>query len=145
MKQLFYIGILLPIFFVTRSFGQQQIEPIINSTLSGKVVDSRTQLALEGAVIRIKGTTHEVLSDKEGKYDFRTGQKFPYIVVVTHVGYQPLEATIHTAYTNLALVESPLNLDEVVLTGYNKQDKKTLTSAVSSIGIEKIRNVPAAS
>lgn len=145
MKQLFYTYILLTLLMPVVGIAQQKIEPIINSTLTGRVVDGRTQSPLEGAVIRIKGTTHEVLSDKDGRYDFRTGQKFPYILVVTHVGYHPAEITANDSYTKITLNESALNMNEVVLTGYSKQDKKTLTSAVSSIGIDQIKNVPAAS
>ena len=93
MKKFLHIVFIPAIIFTTTAFAQQRIEPIINSTLSGKVVNSRTQLPLEGAVIHIKGTTHEVLSDKDGNYEFRTGQKLPYNLVVTHVGYQPSEIT----------------------------------------------------
>jgi len=140
----FYIIVLAGLLYPFCSSAQEKIEPIINSTLTGKVVNSRTQAPLEGAVIQIKGTTHEVLSDKDGQYEFRTGQKLPYVLIITHVGYQPAELTAHTNYTRILLTESALNMEEVVLTGYNKQDRKTLTSAVTSVAVDKIKNVPAA-
>jgi TonB-linked SusC/RagA family outer membrane protein len=145
MKNIFYILIAFTLLGRDAALAQERIEPVINSTLTGKVVDGQTQTPLEGAVLRIKGTTHEVLSDREGKYDFKTGQKLPYVLVVTHVGYQTLELTAHNNFTKISLVAANVNLEEVVLTGYNKQDKKTLTSAVSSVGTDKIKNVPAAS
>jgi len=144
MKNIFYIIIVYAFFNPLKMLAQQKIEPIINSTLTGKVVDGQTQTPLEGAVIRIKGTTHEVLSGKDGKYDFRTGQKLPYILNVSHVGYLPLEFTAHNNFTKISLAASNVSLEEVVLTGYNKQDRKTLTSTVSSVSVDKIRNAPAA-
>ncbi|HUP13208.1 MAG TPA: hypothetical protein VM187_13365, partial [Niastella sp.] len=45
-----------------------QIEPIVNSVLDGKVADKQTQAVLAGADVRIKGTTHQVLTDDNGKF-----------------------------------------------------------------------------
>jgi TonB-linked SusC/RagA family outer membrane protein len=123
-------------------FGQNHIEPTINSTLDGKVIDTKTQLPLAGAVIQIKGTTHEVLADEEGKFNFRTGQKFPYILIITHVGYETTELTVNDHYIQIELKGRPKDLDEVVVVGYGKQEKKTLTSAVSTVKVDNLRNVP---
>lgn len=145
MKNTFYVLITFAWLMGPAVQAQQRIESIINSKLSGQVVDAQTQTPLEGTVVRIKGTTHEVQADQQGKFEFRTGQKLPYILVVTRVGYHTLELTAHDNYTKVLLTANNVNLDEVVLTGYNKQDRKTLTSAVSSVSVDKIKNVPAAS
>ncbi|WP_069658821.1 carboxypeptidase-like regulatory domain-containing protein [Arcticibacter eurypsychrophilus] len=54
----------------------QQTQPLINSTLVGKVVDARTKEILPGATVAIKGTTHKVSVDSDGKFSFVTGQNF---------------------------------------------------------------------
>ncbi|MEI9942804.1 MAG: TonB-dependent receptor [Chitinophagaceae bacterium] len=133
--------ILLTPFWV---FGQNDIEPIINSTLSGRVVSGKTQSPLAGAVIQIKGTTHEVIADYDGRFNFRTGQKFPYVLIITHVGFETSEDTANTGIIEIRLKERPKELDEVVVVGYGKQEKRTLTSAVSTVAVDNIKNVPAA-
>jgi TonB-linked SusC/RagA family outer membrane protein len=124
--------------------SQTGIDPVINSTLSGKVVDSKNKLPLAGAVVQIKGTTHEVVADDNGKFNFRTGQKLPYVLVVSHVGYETTEDTAHINIIEVFLKKKPKDLDEVVVVGYGNQERKTLTSAVSTIAVDNIRNVPAA-
>jgi TonB-linked SusC/RagA family outer membrane protein len=122
---------------------QTGIDPVINSTLSGKVVDSKSKQPLTGAVVQIKGTTHEVIADENGKFNFRTGQKLPYVLIVSHVGYETIEDTANTSAIEISLKKKPKELDEVVVVGYGNQERKTLTSAVSTIAVENIRNVPA--
>jgi len=124
--------------------SQTGIDPVINSTLSGKVIDSKTKLPLTGAVIQIKGTTHEVIADDNGKFNFRTGQKLPYVLVITHVGYETIEDTANNTTIEILLKRKPKDLDEVVVVGYGNQERKTLTSAVSTIAVDNIRSVPAA-
>jgi len=124
--------------------SQTGIDPVINSTLSGNVVDSKTKLPLTGAVIQIKGTTHEVIADDNGKFNFRTGQKLPYVLVITHVGYETIEDTANNTTIEILLKRKPKDLDEVVVVGYGNQERKTLTSAVSTIAVDNIRSVPAA-
>lgn len=71
----------------TASFGQQA-KSTINSTLSGQVLDEKTKQPIPGVSLYIKGTTHGVITDAEGHFYFQTGQKFPYSLVVSFVGYQ---------------------------------------------------------
>jgi len=125
-------------------FCQTGIDPVINSTLSGKVVDSKSKQPLTGAVVQIKGTTHEVVADENGKFNFRTGQKLPYVLVVSHVGYETIEDTANNNSIEILLKKKPKELDEVVVVGYGNQERKTLTSAVSTIAVENLRNAPAA-
>jgi TonB-linked SusC/RagA family outer membrane protein len=142
MKKLLSASVWIILLSPLLVFGQK-IEPIINSTLYGKIIDTKNKLPLAGAVIRIKGTTHEVLADQDGNFNFRTGQKLPYILIVTHIGYETVEITANENSIDIPLTEKPKELDEVVVIGYGKQEKKTLTSAVTSVTVDNIRNVPA--
>ena len=74
-------SMLFPLFIL----AQNNPQPIINSTLSGTIVDYKTKTPLGGAVVKIKGTTHEVIADNDGKFHFVTGQKFPYILIVSFI------------------------------------------------------------
>ena len=64
-----------------------------NTLLSGKVIEEKTKTPLEGATVHIKGTTHEVLTDKTGEFKFITAQKVPLVYIVSFVGYQTAEVT----------------------------------------------------
>src|SRR4051812_4349532 len=58
-----------------------------NVQLVGKVIDDHTKEPLTGAVVHIKGTTHNVVTNEEGEFTFITGQKVPVVYEISHVGY----------------------------------------------------------
>jgi TonB-linked SusC/RagA family outer membrane protein len=121
----------------------QTVEPLINSTLSGKVIDSKTKAPLEGAVIRLNGTTHEVIADRNGRFNFVTGQKFPYILIVSYVGYQTLEATATTGNIEVQLVQGNNQMNDVVVVGYGTSKRRNLVGAVSKVDPSETKNIPA--
>lgn len=121
-----------------------QIEPIVNSVLDGKVIDKQTQAVLAGADVRIKGTTHQVLTDDNGKFKFVTGQKFPYILTITYVGYKSLEITVDKSPANIVLEPLPKQLGDVVVVGYGTQKRSDLTGSVSKINPQDVRTIPEA-
>ena len=51
--------------------------------LEGIVVDQITNEPVIGASINIKGTTHAVQTDLDGKFYFQTGQKYPYTLIIS--------------------------------------------------------------
>lgn len=129
-----YLSLTLSILLLAPVWGlAQKTVPIINSTLEGKVLDAKTKAPLQGAVIQIKGTTHEVVSDADGVFNFKTGQKFPYILVITFVGYQTTEITADGSPIEIALKEGHNQLNEVVVVGYGTQRKGNLTGSVASV------------
>ena len=121
--------------------AQTDTDPIINSTLNGKVVDGKSSNPLSGAVVKIKGTTHEVLTDNEGKFNFKTGQKFPYVLVVSYVGYESNELTANGGFVEISLKEKLEDLDEVVIVGYTQQKRSSLTGIVSKVSAGQISNL----
>lgn len=115
-----------------------------NITITGKVIDYSTKLPLAGASVHIKSTTHEVVTDIKGEFFFRTGQRFPSILIVSHSEYETSEVTVNEDNVQILLKEKSKELDEVVVVGYGRQERKTLTSAVSTIEVNNIRNKPSA-
>lgn len=143
MKKKLLTGLLISIIIPVVVFGQTTPQPIINSTVNGKVVDSKNKLPLGGAVVLIKGTTHEVLADNDGKFNFKTGQFLPYTVIVSHVGYETNEITINQNEIEIALKQSPKELDEVVIVGYGSLKRKNLIGSVSKVNPSETKNIPA--
>ena len=119
--------------------------PIINSTLSGKVVDEKTEKGLPGAVIKIKGTTHQVISDEAGNFAFKTGQKLPYTLVVSYVGYETLELIAEDAKITIRLKNKFVEQDEIVVVGYGVQSRKSLVGSITKINANEAKQIPVAS
>lgn len=122
------------------AFAQQK-----NVSLSGKIIDNRSKVPLQGATVQMKGTTHTVATDKNGNFKFITAQRVPLVYVISYVGYKTIELPISEyGHVLIALQESDEQLSDVVVVGYGEQSRKTVTSAVSTIAPNKITNVPAA-
>lgn len=116
-----------------------------NITLTGKVVD-KSDVPLIGATVHIKGTTHQVVTDRNGEFHFLTGQKLPIEVTITYVGYQEQNVPINSfTPVTVYLLESSGNLNDVVVVGYGTQRRKDLTSSISTIKDAEVQAIPVAS
>lgn len=110
-----------------------QTQPLINSTLDGKVVDKKDKTPLIGVNIKINGTTHMAQSDARGRFKFVTGQKFPYTLTITYLGYKTTEVVADGSPVEIQLEESSTALNNVVIVGYGSQKKSDLTGAISTV------------
>lgn len=116
-----------------------------NITLTGTVVD-RTGQPLYGATVHLQHTTHEVLTDRGGRFRFLTGQKIPAIVEVSFVGYETRVDTFNSFDPiRIQLQESANRLNDVVVVGYGTQRRKDLTSSISSVKQADVAAIPVAS
>ncbi|HTE29271.1 MAG TPA: carboxypeptidase-like regulatory domain-containing protein, partial [Chryseolinea sp.] len=118
--------------------AQKSTDPTINSTLKGRIIDVKSRLPLAGAVVKIKGTTHEVVANDDGKFSFITGQRFPYILIVSYVGYQTKEETATTGFIEVVLKDANNQLDEVVVTGYGTQKRSDFTGSLASVSKQSL-------
>jgi TonB-linked SusC/RagA family outer membrane protein len=117
----------------------------INSVLHGGITDIKKGLPVEGASVTIKNTTHNVITDRNGKFTFRTGQKLPYVLLVSNVGYKSLNITANSEDIEIRLEEQAAELDEVVVTGVAEgTSRKKLSFALTKISTEQLNTVPAA-
>ncbi|HSC55296.1 MAG TPA: TonB-dependent receptor [Phnomibacter sp.] len=123
-------------------WSQDTTVPIINSSISGKVIDAITKQTLADAVVKIKGTTHEVSTGTQGEFAFKTGQKLPYTLLVSFVGYQTQEYIANSSQVIIALQPASNQLDDVVVVGYGTQRKSSLTGAVTVVNTKAIANRP---
>lgn len=116
-----FITILLIFAISSTAFGQQ-IKSTINSTLSGQVLDAKTKEPIPGVSLYIKGTTHGVITDVEGHFYFQTGQKFPYTLVVSFVGYQKQDYIAEGTPVTIYLNEEAKELEEIVVTSRRRKE-----------------------
>jgi iron complex outermembrane receptor protein len=112
---------LLFLAIASTAFGQQ-VKSTINSTLSGQVLDQKTKEPIPGVSLYIKGTTHGVITDAEGHFYFQTGQKFPYLLVVSFVGYQKQDYIAQGTPVTIYLKEEAKELEEIVVTSRRRKE-----------------------
>lgn len=113
-------------------------------TITGKVNNKATGVALSGATITVKGTKKSTVTDDKGNYTISAekGQT----LVVNYVGLTSAEQVIKTAgELNFSLEQSTENtLSDVVVVnvGYGTQKKSVVTGSISSVKAKDIENVP---
>jgi TonB-linked SusC/RagA family outer membrane protein len=131
-------------FLIVSSGAFAQTVPLINSRLVGTVKDSLTRQPVVGAIIHIKGTTHAVAAAADGSFSFVTGQKFPYTLIITFIGYKTKEVIADGSPISIVLAENVSLLNDVVVVGYGTQKKSDVTGSIGSVS-KNILNQPAAS
>ncbi|WP_207535257.1 SusC/RagA family TonB-linked outer membrane protein [Desertivirga arenae] len=123
----------------------QETKPLIQSNLVGTIYDAKTKEPLIGVTVQIKGTTHTANTNVQGKFTFVTGQKFPYTLVISYIGYEKQEVVVTGSPVTVLLKESANQLSDVVVVGYGTQRRKDVTGSVSSVKLDDVRSLPVSS
>lgn len=113
--------------------------------LRGTVADASTGETLIGANVVLKGTTVGATTDIYGRFELRVSELPPYTLVVSFMGYQPLELEVKSIDKELRL---KLSTDQVLLKEAEvvgsriseKQKQAPLT--VESMDVIAIREAP---
>src|SRR6187431_1681757 len=133
MKKTLYNLLWLGIFLVSLGSNAQNTTPFIQSKLNGTVIDKITNEPIIGASVLIKGTTHGVNTDFKGNFYFQTGQKFPYTLIISYLGYKTQEFIVDGSPVAVELAPNVEELNELVVVGYGTVKKSDITGAVSSL------------
>lgn len=126
-------------------FAQSQNTPTINATVSGKIVDLKTREPLIGAAVLIKGTTNGSTTDPEGAFLLKTGQKLPFTLVVSFIGYESKEVIVEKDNVEIALSPDSKQLSEVVVVGYGSLERKNLIGSIAKIDPSDSKTIQAGS
>jgi iron complex outermembrane receptor protein len=116
-----FVPALLAVFLLPRLLFAQNA-PVINATVSGRVVDALTAKKLAGATVQIKGTTNGAPTNEAGQFTLITGQKLPFTVVVSYVGYQTKEVVLGENNVEISLEEVANQLADVTITSRRRQE-----------------------
>ena len=110
------------------------------STVTGKVTDDQGA-PLSGVTVTVKGTNIGTSTDNDGNYSLSLPQSAQ-VLVFSAMGYNSQELPINgQAKVDATLVGQVDNLDEVVVVGYSTQRVRYLSSSVSTISAEKLKDV----
>ncbi|MEZ0539363.1 TonB-dependent receptor [Fibrella arboris] len=99
-----------------------QNTPIINATVSGRIIDARTERPLIGAAVVIKGTTNGSSAREDGRFTLLTGQKLPFTLTVSFIGYKTTDVVINENNVEIRLEEGANELADVVITSRRRQE-----------------------
>jgi TonB-linked SusC/RagA family outer membrane protein len=111
---------------------------------AGTVTDGDSHTPLPGATVVVKGTTQGASTDAEGRFSL-PGVAPGATLIISAVGYAKREVKVGGGSLDVALPTDVQQLNEVVVTGYSEQNRRTLTSAISTVQGAAIKDVPAAS
>src|SRR5688572_12440397 len=118
---LLFLGIL---FFINTTVFSQ-------SVIRGKVT-GKDGIPLHGATIKIDATNNVTSSDSGGHFVFTA--KPGDLIEFSFVGYIDYKTILRNeTELNISLIQTTVNLDDVVVIGYGTARKKDLTGAVSSV------------
>ncbi len=117
----FVLFALILVYFPTQA--QIETKPIINASLTGTVVDAITKEPISGVTVQLEAVTHQVKTDRDGKFQFVTGQKLPFTLIVSYVGYATRKVVVETSPTVIELSPSLNALEQVLVTSRRRTEQ----------------------
>lgn len=118
------------------SFGQGA------GIISGIVNSADDQQPLPGATVLVKGTNRATITGADGGFSIQAASGE--FLVISFIGFTQSEIAIQSGQTlyEIDLPLSTADLGEVIVVGYGSQRKADITSAVSVINMDAVRDVP---
>lgn len=111
--------------------------------IEGLVLDVNGEPLVSLSVV-VKGTINVNLTDLDGK--FSIAAKPSDVLVFSYVGYQPQEIPVlDKKLINVVMREASVELEDVVVVGYGRQKKISVTGALSNANVRELQAVPSAS
>lgn len=129
----------LAVFTYLVTSAQNNTAPVVNSVISGVVVDEKTNAPLEGATVRIKGITNQTLTNGKGEFTLKTAQKLPLVLESSFIGYRTREVEISSYTVEIRLQDAQSELDEVIVTAVGiKNTKRSINYSVQNLKSDEI-------
>ena len=113
-----------------------------NRTITGKVTSATDAQPLPGVNVTLKGASTGVSTDAEGSYRIAVPDG-KVTLVFSFVGMLSQEVVVtNRTIINVELLESPTQLNEVVVTGYTTTQQKDVISAMTTVKGDRLKNLP---
>ncbi|WP_353195880.1 carboxypeptidase-like regulatory domain-containing protein, partial [Parapedobacter defluvii] len=110
--------------------------PILQQTITGKVVGATDSLPLTGVTVAVKATSRGTTTDDNGNFSIEASKGET--IIFTYLGYQDQEIEVGDEQVlSIALQPDDAQaLEEVVVVGYGTLRRKEVTSAVATVRAE---------
>ena len=119
----------------------KELPILIKFLVKGAVVDENN-ITLPGASVSEKGTNKGTQTDFNGNFSLEVSNENA-ILIVSYLGYKTKEISINSqTQITIQLLEEASNLNEIVITGYGSQIRKTLSSSISKVDGEEFIGQP---
>ncbi|MBK9256789.1 MAG: TonB-dependent receptor [Saprospiraceae bacterium] len=100
--------------------------------ISGKVTEAGN-IPMIGVEILEKGTVNGTITDVDGNYNLRVASPNA-VLVFNYLGYKTIEIPVESrSVIDMLLEQDSQVLDDVIVTGYRKESKSDVSTAISSI------------
>ena len=110
-------------------------------SVNGQVVDKMTGEPIVGATISVVGTSTGTITDIDGNYSLKVDEGST--LLFSFIGYTEVKQVVRQpGKLDVTLVESAIQLNDVVVVGYGVQKKVNLTGAVSMVKGDVLENRP---
>lgn len=114
-------------------------------TITGTITSKDDGTGLPGVNVIIKGSTIGTVTDVDGRYTLAVPSPGT-ILTYSFIGLKTQEIEVGEKTTiDVPMEQDVTQLSEIVVVGYGTQDKRTLTSAISSLRGEDVARMPVAS
>lgn len=113
-------------------------------TVTGRVTDAATDEALIGVTVTVKGSKTGTLSDGSGNFRLTVAGDAD-VVVASYTGYETKETVVGSRSQVDMMLSANTILDEVVVVGYGKQIKSTMTGNVAKVNGDNLKAMPVVS
>ncbi len=117
------------------------------ATVAGTVVDAQTQQPLTGISIAIKDKLVGTITDAKGNFSLTSRTSFPFVLVISSVGYGTQEMEIAADRTDLKIMlEEQAIMGQEVVVAASRVEESVLQSPVTieKMDLRTIRETPAA-
>jgi TonB-linked SusC/RagA family outer membrane protein len=112
-------------------------------SVSGKVISAEDNQGMPGVNILIKGTSQGVITGSDGSYTINI-RNTEDILVFSFVGFNTEEIGVGSqSKIDVTLVPSITSLETVVVMGYSSKKRNEITSAVTTVTSDKLKDVTA--
>lgn len=145
VRNRWFIFFLLPSFLLLLGFGNNvqaadkgNSTYSYNSTIKGKITDEEGN-PLTGVSVKVKNSTLITLTNNAGEFTIEAPANA--VLEISYVGFETIEVRASQPDITIRLKKSNVQLQDVVVVGYGSKKAKYLSSAVSVVGGEKLRDV----
>ncbi|MBO5188843.1 MAG: TonB-dependent receptor [Alistipes sp.] len=109
-------------------------------TISGTVVDD-AQNPLVGVTVVVEGKKANAITNVHGRYEITASRGD--VLVFNYLGMHPQKiAVTNQTVVDVQMVTNMVGVDEIVVVGYGMQNRRDITTAISSVSPDKLQDMP---